>query len=276
MTKAKPIMVQGTASSAGKSLLAAGLCRLFKQDGYTVAPFKSQNMSSLSYTMQGGLEISQAQAFQAEAAGIAPSVFMNPVLLKPVADAHSHVVVNGRPWDSLPAADYYRRKSELRPLIQEAYDTLAAQYDIVVLEGAGSPAEINLQEGDFVNMGMAAMADAPVLLVGDIDMGGVFASLYGTVMLVEERPRIKGMVINKFRGDPELLRPNLVQIEELCHVPVLGVVPWLNLDFGGPERLCEGAQEGSLHRQKQFDLLADALRQALDVGAIYQMMGVAR
>ena len=229
----KALMVQGTASSSGKSLTVTGLCRIFRQDGRSVAPFKSQNMALNSFITRDGLEMGRAQVTQAEAAGIEPSVLMNPILLKPTGDATSQVIVNGEVVANLRAAEYYQRKTEFIPAIRQAYETLAAQYDVVVIEGAGSPAEINLAENDIVNMGMAAMADAPVLLVGDIDRGGVFPSLYGTVMLLqpEDRRRIRGFVINKFRGDVEILRPGLRQLEQLTGIPVLGVVPWINLDI---------------------------------------------
>lgn len=233
MPKARSIMVQGTASNAGKSIIAAGLCRVFKQDCWSVAPFKSQNMALNSFITREGLEMGRAQVTQAEAAGIEPSVLMNPVLLKPTGDAKSQVIVNGEVWANLAAGEYYAKKQELRPLVQKVYGTLAARHDIIVIEGAGSPAEINLQADDFVNMGMAAMADAPVLLVGDIDRGGVFASLYGTVMLLgeEDRRRIKGIIINKFRGDEAILCPGLAELEKLCGIPVLGVVPYVELDL---------------------------------------------
>ena len=206
---AKAIMIQGTASNAGKSLLAAGLCRVFRQDGYRVAPFKAQNMALNSFITEEGLEMGRAQVVQAEAAGVAPSVRMNPVLLKPTNDTGSQVIVNGIPRGTMRASEYYQYKKKLIPEVMAAYQSLADEYDIIVIEGAGSPAEINLRQDDFVNMGMAKLADAPVLLVGDIDRGGVFASLYGTVALLEpdEQARIKGFVINKFRGDVEILRP---------------------------------------------------------------------
>ncbi|MDR1613116.1 MAG: cobyric acid synthase, partial [Planctomycetota bacterium] len=233
MRNAKPLMIQGTASGAGKSLLVAGLCRVFRQDGFSVAPFKSQNMALNSFVTVEGLEIGRAQAAQAEAAGVEPSALMNPILLKPTGDAASQVIVNGEVVADMGAADYYRRKSEFIPAVRQAYAALAAKYDIVVIEGAGSPAEINLRENDFVNMGMAAIADAPVLLVGDIDRGGVFASLYGTLALLEpvERARVKGLIVNKFRGDVEILRPGLAQLEKLTGAPVVGVVPWLRIDI---------------------------------------------
>jgi len=230
---AKPIMIQGTASNVGKSIIATGLCRIFSQDGFLVAPFKSQNMALNSFITTEGLEMGRAQVTQAEAANAVPSVLMNPVLLKPMGDAKSQVIVNGEVWKSLKAMDYYKEKVSLRPIIQSAFDTLSAKNDIVVIEGAGSPAEINLKGEDFVNMGMAKMASSPVLLVGDIDRGGVFASLYGTVILLdkEEGSRIEGIIINKFRGDIEILRPGLKQLEDLCGIPVVGVVPWVNLDI---------------------------------------------
>lgn len=230
---ARAIMIQGTASSAGKSLVVTGLCRIFRQDGFSVAPFKSQNMALNSFITRDGLEMGRAQVAQAEAAGIEPSVLMNPILLKPTGDAASQVIVNGEVVADMKAAEYYRRKTDFIPAVRQAYRTLAAENDIIVIEGAGSPAEINLRDNDIVNMGMAAIADAPVLLVGDIDRGGVFASLYGTVALLEpdERARIRGIVINKFRGDVGILRPGLAQLEELTGVPVVGVVPWLHVDI---------------------------------------------
>ncbi len=236
---ARSIMIQGTMSSAGKSLIAAGLCRVLWEDGLRVAPFKSQNMALNSFITRDGLEMGRAQVVQAQAAGVEPEVRMNPVLLKPQSDTGSQVIVNGEVWGVMPAAEYYRRKSELVPHILGAYRSLAAEYDAVVLEGAGSPAEINLRENDIVNMGMARMASAPVLLVGDIDRGGVFASLYGTVALMEdwERAHLKGIIINKFRGDVALLRPGLAQIEALTGLPVVGVVPWLELDIDDEDSL---------------------------------------
>ena len=236
---AKAIMIQGTASNAGKSLLAAGLCRIFKQDGYKVAPFKSQNMALNSAITPDGLEMGRAQVMQAQAAGVAPDVRMNPILLKPTSDVGSQVIVNGIPRGTMKAGDYFKYKKNLVPDVMEAYSSLAAEYDIIVIEGAGSPAEINLKEDDLVNMGMARMAKAPVLLCGDIDRGGVFASLYGTVKLLnpDEQEMIKGLIINKFRGDVEILRPGLTQLEELAGKPVLGVVPMLEVDVDDEDSL---------------------------------------
>ena len=238
---AKSIMIQGTMSNAGKSLLCAGLCRIFRQDGYRVAPFKSQNMALNSFITADGGEMGRAQVVQAEAAGIPPDVRMNPILLKPTTDVGSQVIVNGKVLGNIRAKDYYKRKLEFVPDIMEAYRSLEEEFDVIVLEGAGSPAEINLKQDDIVNMGMAKLADAPVLLVGDIDRGGVFAQLYGTVALQEpdERARIKGTIVNKFRGDVSILEPGIKQLEDLCGVPVAGVVPYLHVDIDDEDSLTE-------------------------------------
>lgn len=238
---AKVIMVQGTTSNAGKSLLTAALCRIFTQDGYKVAPFKSQNMALNSFITEEGLEMGRAQVMQAEAVGIAPSVRMNPILLKPHSDTGSQVIVNGKVRGVMSAREYFAMKRQLVPEIMAAYRSLAAEHDIIVIEGAGSPAEINLKDGDIVNMGMAELADAPVLLCGDIDRGGVFASLYGTVALLEphEQARIKGLIINKFRGDPSILAPGVEMLEQLTGKPVVGVVPYLPVDVDDEDSLTE-------------------------------------
>ena len=238
---AKNIMIQGTMSNAGKSLLAAGLCRVFMQDGYRTAPFKSQNMALNSYITRDGGEMGRAQVVQAEAAGIEPDVRMNPILLKPTTDVGSQVIVNGQVQGNLNAMDYYRRKKEYIPAIQEAYRSLEEEYEILVIEGAGSPAEINLKQDDIVNMGMAKLVHAPVLLVGDIDRGGVFAQLYGTIALLEENEKalIKGTIVNKFRGDRAILEPGIRILEELCKVPVAGVVPYVHLDIDDEDSLTE-------------------------------------
>ncbi len=233
------IMIQGTMSNAGKSLIAAGLCRLLRQDGLKVCPFKSQNMALNSYITKGGGEMGRAQAVQAEAAGVEPDKRMNPVLLKPTTEVGSQVIVNGHVLGNMRASEYFKKKKELIPDIMRAYDSLAAEHDVIVIEGAGSPAEINLKADDIVNMGLAKMVDAPVLLVGDIDRGGVFAQLYGTVALLEEeeRARVKGLVINKFRGDVSILEPGLKTLEELCGVPVAGVVPYARVDIDDEDSL---------------------------------------
>ena len=225
---AKVIMVQGTMSNSGKSFLVAGLCRIFRQDGYRVAPFKSQNMSLNTYITDEGLEMGRAQVMQAEAAGIKPMVCMNPILLKPTNNTGSQVIVNGRVLKNMPAREYFAYKKTLIPDIKKAFKKLEEYADIIVIEGAGSPAEINLKENDIVNMGLAHMVDAPVLLVGDIDRGGVFAQLLGTLMLLtdEEKNRVCGLIINKFRGDIRLFEPGIKMLEDLCGIPVVGVVPY--------------------------------------------------
>ncbi len=235
------LMIQGTMSGAGKSILTAGILRVLRQDGFRVAPFKSQNMALNSFVTREGLEMGRAQVVQAAAAGLAPSADMNPILLKPMGDTTSQVIVNGRPIGKMRAADYYRVKRSLIPSILEAYHRLEEKADIIVIEGAGSPVEINLREGDFVNMGLAEMVDAPVLLAGNIDPGGVFAQLLGTVQLLrpEERARVKGLIINKFRGDVGLLEPGLAMFREYCDIPFAGVVPWVELDLDEEDSMSE-------------------------------------
>ena len=229
MRKAKSIMIQGTASNVGKSILVAGLCRIFKQDGFSVAPFKAQNMALNSFVTADGLEMGRAQVTQAQACKILPDVRMNPVLLKPNSDTGSQIIVNGKASGNLEAKDYYERKEILRPIVKEAYDSLAFENEIIVMEGAGSCAEINLRENDIVNMNAAIMADAKVLIAGDIDRGGVFAHFVGTheLMLEHEKNFIKGFLINKFRGDASLLDPAVNFVNERTGVPTLGIIPWL-------------------------------------------------
>lgn len=231
MTQA--IMLQGTASDVGKSMLVAGLCRIFYQDGLRTAPFKSQNMALNSGITLDGKEMGRAQIFQAEAAGIAPDVRMNPILLKPTSDRKAQIVLMGEVASNMDAVSYHDYKPRLREQILSVYRSLASEYDVLVLEGAGSPAEINLRDRDIVNMGMAEMAQCPVILVADIDRGGVFAAIYGTLALLrdDERARVKGVIINKFRGDVALLHSGISQIEALTGVPVLGVMPWLEVDL---------------------------------------------
>ncbi len=245
-------MIQGTASSAGKSLMAAALCRIFVNDGWKVCPFKSQNMSLNSYVTQEGLEMGRAQVLQAQAARIEPSARMNPILLKPTSDRKCQVIINGKPHCNMEAVAYFEYKKQLKGFIQETYDSLEEQYDMMVIEGAGSPAEINLKSEDIVNMGMAEMADAPVLLVGDIDKGGVFASIYGTVMLLEphERARIKGIIINKFRGDKSILQSGLDMIEERVGIPIVGVIPYMDVKLEEED----GATQFNRHGQGQIEI----------------------
>lgn len=236
---AKSIMIQGTMSNAGKSFIAAALCRIFKQDGFRCAPFKSQNMALNSYITSEGLEMGRAQVFQAEAAGTEPSVHMNPILLKPTDSVGSQVIVNGKVLGNMKASDYFRYKKRLIPDIMNSYNTLAEKYDIIVIEGAGSPAEINLKKDDIVNMGMAKMAGSPILLAGDIDRGGVFAQLLGTLMLLEEDEKslVKGLLINKFRGDINILKPGLDLLEQMGGKPVAGVIPYIYCDLEDEDSL---------------------------------------
>ncbi|MDF2943658.1 MAG: cobyric acid synthase [Herbinix sp.] len=236
---AKSIMIQGTMSNAGKSLIVAGLCRIFKQDGYKAAPFKSQNMALNSFITEDGLEMGRAQVMQAEAAGVKPSILMNPILLKPTNDVGSQVIVNGEVLGNMSTKDYFRYKKQLVPEIMKAYHQLEEDYDIIVIEGAGSPAEINLKSEDIVNMGMAKIAKAPVLIVGDIDCGGVFAQLIGTMILLEEdeKAMVKGLIINKFRGDKTILDPGVVMLEERAKVNVVGVIPYMNIDVDDEDSL---------------------------------------
>ena len=228
--KLHPIMFTGTGSDVGKSVVAAAFCRIFLQDGYTPAPFKAQNMALNSFATPDGLEIGRAQAVQAEAAGVDCHTDMNPLLLKPQSDHTSQVVLNGRPVGTRSASEYFRRegRAELKAAVCEAFDRLAARYNPVVMEGAGSMTELNLRDIDLVNLPMAAHAGADVILVADIDRGGVFASVYGSIALLrpEERRLVKGIIINKFRGDIRLFESGIRMIEDLCGVPVLGVIPY--------------------------------------------------
>lgn len=227
------IMIQGTASSVGKSILVTALCRIFKQDGYLVCPYKSQNMSLNSYITLDGKEMGRAQVLQAYAAGLEPEVYMNPILLKPTTDKNCQIIFNGEVYGYSNAKEYHNLKVKFKDDLKSAFEKLENQFDIIVMEGAGSPAEINLRDNDIVNMGMAELIDAPVLLVGDIDKGGVFASLLGTIMLLSdsEKDRVKGTIINKFRGDISLLKPGVDSLEELTHRDCLGVVPYFKLDL---------------------------------------------
>ncbi len=259
MSLARTLMIQGTASSVGKSTLVTGLCRLFAQEGYRVAPFKAQNMSLNAAVTRSGGEIGRAQATQAEAAGIEPMVEMNPILLKPESHARSQVIIMGRPVGTMEAKTYYLHRTGFSEIVQHALTTLRQKYDLVIIEGAGSPVEINLAQYDLVNMRVAALADAPVLLVGDIDQGGIFASLLGTLMLFqpEERARVKGMIVNKFRGDFTLWREGERMLAARSGVPVLGTLPFL-------EHLSI-AEEDSVSLQKGTAAL---LQQTSDIASV--------
>ena len=230
MSRARVLMIQGTASTVGKSTLVTGLCRLFAQDGWRVAPFKAQNMALNSWVTRTGGEMGRAQVVQAEAAGIEPIVEMNPILLKPEGDARSQVIVLGRPLGAMQASEYYRNRAIMQPIIQQALSTLLDSYDLVIIEGAGSPVELNLAANDLVNMHIARLVQAPVLLVGDIDRGGIFASLLGTLMLLkpEDRALIKGLIVNKFRGDMALWRDGEYMLAQRAGIPVLGTIPYFH------------------------------------------------
>lgn len=238
---AKVIMVQGTMSGVGKSLITAGLCRIMRRDGYRVAPFKSQNMALNSFITKEGLEMGRAQVMQAEAAGIEPLACMNPILLKPTDHTGSQVVVNGCVYGNMSAREYFSCRRKLVPAVLQAFSKLEETADIIVIEGAGSPAEINLRDHDIVNMGLAKLVDAPVLLVGDIDRGGVFAQLLGTLLLLEEteRTRVKGLIVNKFRGDVSLLSSGIEMLEKKGGIPVAGVVPYMELELEDEDSLSD-------------------------------------
>lgn len=272
---AKAIMVQGTMSNAGKSTIATGLCRIFAQDGYRVAPFKSQNMSSISYVTEDGLEMGMGQAVQAEAAFKKPDVRMNPILLKPRGNKTSQIILNGKPVESMSTVEYYKYKATLIAHIMKAYNSLAEENDIIVIEGAGSSAEINIKD-DLANMGMAKMANSPVLLVGDIDRGGVFASLYGTYMLQgeDEKKFIKGLIINKFRGDVKLLEPGPSMLEELINVSTIGIVPHMVINIDEEDSLSERTNnlENLVDKEKEYDKIALSLRESLDIKRIYSIL----
>ncbi len=261
------IMIQGTASSVGKSLLCTALCRILKQDGFRTAPFKAQNMTLDFYLTADGGEMSRPQALQAEAAGIKPRVEMNPILLKPSSNQDSEVVVMGRSAGNMRDLDYNGGKEKLLPIIDEALNSLRRDHDVVVVEGAGSPAEINLKENDLVNMGLACRHKIPVLLAGDIDRGGVFAALYGTAALLEpeERSMLRGVIINKFRGGQKLLEPGLRQLECLIKVPVIGVVPYMQINLDDPGINCK-------HKEEEYNKLAATVRENLDMDQVYQII----
>lgn len=278
------IMIQGTTSSAGKSMLCTALCRIFVEDGLSVFPFKSQNMSSKSYITEEGLEISTAQVLQATAAGLKPDPRMNPILLKPTGDRSSYVYIKGKLYGAMDAVEYFKFKTSLRPMILDTFKEVEADYDIVVIEGAGSPAEINLKENDIVNMGMAEMANSPVLLIADIDRGGVFASLYGTVMLLEEeeRKRIKGLVINKFRGDISLLQSGIDMIEELLDIPVVGTIPYAHIELEDEDSLidyqkkCNNNVQDEKEKIEQIEKLAKIVRENMNMEYVYSLLDIKR
>lgn len=276
------IMIQGTTSSAGKSMTAMALCRIFSKDGYNVYPFKSQNMSREYSFTPDGKKISVAQAIQAVAAGKKPHVNMNPILLVPDTNTGSQVIVHGQEMGLMEAREYFQYRKTLKENIRETYEKIQNESDIVVIEGAGSPAEINLRQDDIVNMGMAEMADAPVLLVTDIDRGGAFAALYGTVMLLEpeERKRIKGMIINKFRGDKTLLDPGIEMIQKKLGIPVVGVVPYTIMDIADEDSIIEGKEKSEFdiedieRLESEIEKFSQVVRDSLQMDYIYSLVGV--
>ena len=276
------LMVMGTTSSAGKSLIVTGLMRYFTKEGFRAYPFKSQNMSSKKYMLKDGRFISTAQALQAIAGGLEPDDKMNPVLLIPKSNVGSMVVIDGKEYKHMMAREYFEFKKELAPHIKEVFSKIESDNDIVIIEGAGSPAEINLRENDIVNMGLAEMVDAPVILVADIDRGGVFASLYGTVMLLkeEERARIKGLVINKFRGDSSLLHSGIKEIESLTGIPVIGLIPYEKFELVDEDSLIDYDKEANHREQtkeeleKELDKLEEILKNNMDMDRVREIAGV--
>lgn len=283
----KKVMIQGTGSSVGKSIITAGLCRIFAQDGYRVSPFKSQNMALNSYVDIDGLEMGRAQVVQAESAKELPRAFMNPILLKPNSDNNSQIIIEGVPAKNMNAVDYFSNSAQLKEIAKRNYKIIEDNFDIGVLEGGGSPAEINLRQWDLVNMGMAELVDAPVILVGNIETGGVFASLYGNIALLDEddRKRIKGVIINKFRGDVELLKPGIKMFEDRLQaegfdIKVLGVVPYINLNIEEEDVLAKKLTTNT-NEKKDINISVirtnkmsnytdfDALSQYLDVALNY-------
>ena len=275
-------MVQGATSSAGKSLLCTGLCRYFYKKGLKVFPFKSQNMSRNAFVDEDGNKIATAQVQQAFACNRKPDVKMNPVLLIPKTDVGSTVVLFGKEFKDMKAREYFEYKKELLPVIEKTFSEIESENDIVVVEGAGSPAEINLRENDIVNMGLAELVDLPVILVADIDRGGVFASLYGTVMLLSEneRKRIKGLVINKFRGDKTLLDSGIEQIEKLTGIPVIGTIPYVKLNIPDEDSLVDydkPANHGGVTREEleiEFDKLMNAIADNMDMKLVEEIAGL--
>lgn len=253
----KKVMLQGTASNVGKSIIAAGLCRIFSQDGYKVSPFKSQNMALNSFITEEGLEIGRAQAFQAEAANIKPKAIMNPVLLKPSGNNASQVVVLGKPIDNMNSNEYYDYKLELMDILKTSFEELKTEFDVVVMEGAGSAAEINLMDRDISNMKMAEIADAPVILISDIDRGGVFASVVGTLNLMDEadRNRVKGVVINKFRGRKELLASGVEMLEKIIEIPVLGVIPYSDINIEDEDSVTNKFKQKSSRKDIHIEVI---------------------
>lgn len=277
---AKAVMFQGTSSSVGKSTIAASFCRIFREDGFKVAPFKAQNMSSRTFMTCSGEEISISQAMQARAAGVSPTSDMNPVLLKPQGHMMSNVIIHGKPIGNLPSSEYRDKYlPQMKEAIYDSYRRLSREYDVIVIEGAGSPVEVNLKDRDIVNMSMAKIARAPVILVADISLGGVFASIIGTLELLEpdEKDMVAGIVINKFMGDITLFEPGVDFLEERTGKPVFGVVPYVGaqLNEESDGRSEEGTGKGNEPRKEvDFDQLAHVVRHSIDMSAFYSAVGI--
>lgn len=279
----KNVMIMGTSSGAGKSTFATALCRIFYKDGFKVSPFKSQNMALNAFLTKDGKEMGVGQAMQAEAAGIEPDVKMNPILLKPTKDKKIQIFINGEEQKIMAGTEYHKYKYNFIPVLKEIYEDIKEKNDIVVIEGAGSPAEINIEQEDISNFGMAKIANSPVILVADIDRGGVFASIYGTIMLLSEenRKRIKGIVINKFRGNKEVLKAGFEIIENLTGVPTLGVIPYEYIDLEDEDSISERSKNINLeknkistkeYREEQFEKLERIVRENVDIDAIYKIL----
>lgn len=276
------IMVYGTTSSAGKSTICNALCRLYKRRGYKVYPFKSQNMSRNSYKMKNGALISSAQAIQAFCAGREPEYSMNPILLVPSSDIGSDVYINGKFFKHMKANEYYKIKKELRKAVQEIYTKVKDDNDVIIIEGAGSPAEINLLECDFVNTGMADIADTNCILVADIDRGGVFASIYGTynILSEEDRKRIKAFIINKFRGDISILKPGIDKLQEMIGIPCIGVLPYTKLEIADEDSIKDYEKNANKHPENiramdaEIDRLCDLFETYIDIKRVDEIAGI--
>lgn len=275
---AKALMIQGTSSGVGKSTLTTGICRILKQDGHTVATFKSQNMSNNAFVLENGLEMAKSQAIAAYACGIEPHPDMNPILLK-ILQNGTDVIVNGKSIGAMNREAYKSYKENIWTQILEPYDKLNRQYETIIVEGAGSPVEMNLKANDIVNMGLAQKIKSPVLLVADIERGGVFASVKGTLDLLEshERSFIKGIIINKCRGQKEYFTDVKQMMEEITRLPVLGLVPYSQIDIEDEDSLIDAnvglkTEKSIEHMNIQFDLLADMLREHLELNKIYKIL----
>jgi len=278
---AKAIMIQGAASGVGKTVLTLALCRIFKQDGHRVAPFKAQNMTANTHMTPAGEEVAISQWLQALAAGAEPCADMNPVILKPSPKQKAtQVILNGKPYDTVNAYNFKEIKEKLVPEIMGAYYRLCGNNDIIVIEGAGSPVELNLNKNDIVNMGMAIRAKAPVLLAADIDRGGVFASLYGTVSLMTEaeRAHVKATIVNRFKGEPAYFADGVKILEDITKLPVAGVIPYMDINLPEEDCLFDNGPCNQADFEAQFDLVACNVRKALNMELIYKILdeGVAQ